>query len=638
MNHLGNRLITLAILSLGIAFAFPALAVNSGVTYQGRILKPDGTPLSGQFVQFKLQIRTPDGNDCLLYEETKPTIDMRQTSGAFSVTMNDGTGVRTNLLISDNGGAFTTLNVDRMFSNSGNFAFDPTTCTSGSTYTPNSSDGRNLLVLFKDETMPSFEEVPAQKINFVPFAFEAKQVAGYTPASLVRVADGTTLGNISPLSNADYTKLLDLISGTSATYQRSGYLGGGTIPLTSSLTTGQVLSWNGSNWAASTPGGAGSVGTSAIVDQAVTATKLAPAVAGTAGQLLSLDGSGNLIWSNAPNTSQWTTQAPGINYMGGNVGIGTTSPTSLLHVAGTGAFNNYLSVTSSDVNDFLVVGNDLSTAKRRAGLILYNYDGTGFGGTPEINLRQSRGTVTAQTATQANDVLGLLNFQANRGGVVTLPAQISAIATQTQTAVNNGGALAFSTTANGSATLNERMRVDASGYVGIGTTSPITDLQVSRSGQTNLIVDSPSGASNRFPAVTVRNWIDGGTTGQALLNLQNSRGNSTTSAPLNSGDSIGTLQFLGVFDTANTNYSGASMRSHTEQAWTTSNRGTNIRFNTTSLNSNTLSEKMRISADGNVGIGTTSPLTILDVQTNDISSSISAGRWVPSVRGRSTSK
>ena len=70
MNHLGNRLITLAILSLGIAFAFPALAVNSGVTYQGRILKPDGTPLSGQFVQFKLQIRTPDGNDCLLYEET----------------------------------------------------------------------------------------------------------------------------------------------------------------------------------------------------------------------------------------------------------------------------------------------------------------------------------------------------------------------------------------------------------------------------------------------------------------------------------------------------------------------------------------------------------------------------------------
>lgn len=344
-------LIALVILTSSLSHAS-----NSGVTYQGRILKPDGSALSGQFVQFKLQIRTPDANNCLLFEETKPTLDMRSSNGAFSVTMNDGTGVRTNLLISDNGGAATALNADRMFSNSGNFAFDPSTCTNGSTYLPNSSDGRNLVVLFKDETMPAFEEVPAQKINFVPFAFESKMVAGFTPASLVRVADGTTLGNIAPLSNAEYTKLLDLISGSSATYQRSGYLGGGTIPLTSSLTTGQVLSWNGTAWAATTPGGAGSVSTTSIADQAVTATKLSPA-AGSTGQLLSLDGSGNLVWSNAPNTSQWTTQAPGINYMGGSVGIGTTSPSSALDVAGILSLK-HIAPAGLGVNNILIANDN----------------------------------------------------------------------------------------------------------------------------------------------------------------------------------------------------------------------------------------------------------------------------------------
>lgn len=151
------------------------------------------------------------------------------------------------------------------------------------------------------------------------------------------------------------------------------------------------------------------------------------------------------------------------------------------------------------------------------------------------------------------------------------------------------------------------------GRVGIGTTSPLSEVHVSASGQTQVLIDSPSGATNRFPSLTVRNWIDGGTTGQALLNLQNSRGNSTTSAPLNSGDTLGLIQFLGIYDTANTNYGGAIIRSQTEQAWTGTNRGTNISFTTTSLNQSSRTEKMRISADGNVGIGTPTPSAKLEV-------------------------
>ena len=54
---------------------------NSGVTYHGRLLKPDGSPVISSVVQFRLQIRTPGTEDCLLYEEIQ-NLDL--SSSAFS--------------------------------------------------------------------------------------------------------------------------------------------------------------------------------------------------------------------------------------------------------------------------------------------------------------------------------------------------------------------------------------------------------------------------------------------------------------------------------------------------------------------------------------------------------------------------
>lgn len=66
---------------------------NSGITYHGRIVKPDGQPLQGMHVQFRLQIRTPGSENCLLYEEVQSK-DMRNSNGLFALTINDGTGTR----------------------------------------------------------------------------------------------------------------------------------------------------------------------------------------------------------------------------------------------------------------------------------------------------------------------------------------------------------------------------------------------------------------------------------------------------------------------------------------------------------------------------------------------------------------
>ncbi|RYZ76533.1 MAG: hypothetical protein EOP05_04725, partial [Proteobacteria bacterium] len=238
-------------------------STNAGVTYQGRILKPNGDPLEGASVQFRLQLRTPGSQNCLMFEETQLQ-DMRNSKGNFSLTINDGSGSRTDT---------TLLGLDKVFANKGSFTFDPATCSTGSTYTPNSDDGRKLVVYFKDETMSVWEPMPAQNINFVPYAFETKQIAGFGINSLLRFdLPAASLKNTSPLSEAEYDKLASLIAGTSTDYTRAGRLGNSVLP---TMGTGQVLGWTGSAWESVDTVPTNSVTTVKILDANVTGAKIA---------------------------------------------------------------------------------------------------------------------------------------------------------------------------------------------------------------------------------------------------------------------------------------------------------------------------------------------------------------------------
>ncbi len=52
--------------------------------------------------------------------------------------------------------------------------------------------------------------------------------------------------------------------------------------------------------------------------------------------------------------------------------------------------------------------------------------------------------------------------------------------------------------------------------------------------------------------------------------------------------------------------------------WNTTSNGTYMRFDTTSNGSTTKTEKMRVTGDGSVGIGTTAPTALFDVNSNGI--------------------
>ncbi|HRO68086.1 MAG TPA: hypothetical protein PL182_11015, partial [Pseudobdellovibrionaceae bacterium] len=106
-------LVGFLILSMaGLAFG------DAGVTYHGRLLNPNGSPVTSSSVQFLLQIRTPVPSNCLMYQETHVK-DLSQTNGVFSITINDGHAAQLNT---------EPFTLDRVFQNRGVFQFATGKC------------------------------------------------------------------------------------------------------------------------------------------------------------------------------------------------------------------------------------------------------------------------------------------------------------------------------------------------------------------------------------------------------------------------------------------------------------------------------------------------------------------------------
>lgn len=171
----------------------------------------------------------------------------------------------------------------------------------------------------------------------------------------------------------------------------------------------------------------------------------------------------------------------------GNVGVGTTAPGFTLDVQSTGPIVN--------IGRFIAA--------------------TNAGG---LNFRKSRGaTVGANTIVQSGDSLGGVYFQGANGTGYDDGASIIAEVDGTPGASSDmPGRLVFRTTADGSASTTERMRIDSSGRVGIQDT-PFSSAQFYVRSQTS------SRVTGRFyQAVS-------GDTGTPALNLDKFDNNSTTS-------------------------------------------------------------------------------------------------------------
>lgn len=150
---------------------------------------------------------------------------------------------------------------------------------------------------------------------------------------------------------------------------------------------------------------------------------------------------------------------------GTNVGIGNAAPTSPLQI---------YSATNATI---------LMQGDAAANLTIQRYSTNAT--QPSVVLFKSRGTLASPTAVATNDQMGSVVFQAYGG---TTTRSIGAIRGYVETYTsdtNISSYLWFGTAPAGGTTLTERMRIDSTGAVGIGTTanaSAILDAQSTTKG------------------------------------------------------------------------------------------------------------------------------------------------------------
>ncbi len=470
-----NSKYSFAFLVLGLVWQAQAV-VTSGISYHGRLLKSDGTAVASSAVQLQVQIRSSGNENCLLYSEIQ-TKDLSTTDGLFSLTLNDGSGVR-----NDSSG----LTMPQVLANQGTKTLPGGACAVGTTFTPTSADGRRMVVYFNDGSFSGWEPFPEEAINFAPLAIEAQQIAGYKATNLIR---GPVTSSVTELTAPQLAEFLNIINGTSAQYISSSSSSSVSIP---SYTTASPPSTPvaGSFWydstakqlkfydgtSTNTVGNTTTLPASAITSGTIATARLG---SGTANSTTYLRGDNT--WA-APPASQWTTTGSDVYYSAGNVGVGTTTPAFPLDV------NNTIRVSTSGGPGQLVVSSANNSANQAG--ILY--------------LDRARGTMAAKTFALSGDTLGtiiLSNHQQLTG------AQIHAAATENQSFTNGGTDLLFSTTATGTNTKTVKMVLNNSGNVGIGTTTPNSELDlngafsvrgmaapaVSPAGQGRIYFDSTTG-------------------------------------------------------------------------------------------------------------------------------------------------
>jgi hypothetical protein len=192
-----------------------------------------------------------------------------------------------------------------------------------------------------------------------------------------------------------------------------------------------------------------------------------------------------------------------------NDGSDGSSPTERLRLdsEGRASFSNGSIVTIGnstmggiagkvpDTDDFTlaVVG----TGFLDSSLTLQRFDNQASG--PSLLLGHSRnGTIGSSTILQDGDELGKIRFYADDGtNMDHHGGEIKVVIDGTPGANDIPSSMVFSTAADGGNSVSERMRIDSSGHVGIGT-APITDAELITSGGHGIDIESTALPRLRF--------------------------------------------------------------------------------------------------------------------------------------------
>ena len=181
----------------------------------------------------------------------------------------------------------------------------------------------------------------------------------------------------------------------------------------------------------------------------------------------------NINANGASATLNYSAGAGHIYSVGGSERARIDSSGRLLVGTSTSRGNNFSSGSGQDFQ-FQIEGTDYL---KSGASFTSNSASTTYG--PHVVFNRSRGTVIgSNTVVQNGDNMGSIGFQGNDGSAFVQSATIQAFVDGTPGAGDMPGRLVFSTTADGSASPTERMRITSSGLVGIGTSTPGSKLTI----------------------------------------------------------------------------------------------------------------------------------------------------------------
>jgi hypothetical protein len=273
---------------------------------------------------------------------------------------------------------------------------------------------------------------------------------------------------------------------------------------------------------------------------------------------------------------------------GGFVGLGTTTPITIFHTVNT------------------------STVAPR-GPLFAQFDNVG--GASQLTLRKAAGTPSAPVAISSGNPLGRVRFEGYDGTTYVEGAYAIVAATENWTSTAHGTYFALGSTPNGTTGDLERLRIDQSGNVGIGTMAPQQNLSVE--GAANV---DQANANNGAPAPGLS---FGSASGEAIASKRTTGGNeygldfytaSTARMSITNSGAVGigttapgsTLDVAGNIAVAagDTLRSSADFNNHILPYEVGTGR---MALRTGGV------DRLSILYTGNVGVGTTTPSYPLDV-------------------------
>jgi hypothetical protein len=270
---------------------------------------------------------------------------------------------------------------------------------------------------------------------------------------------------------------------------------------------------------------------------------------------------------------QWTQNGTDVYYTGGNVGIGTSTPTSTLDVLGNPIIVRRTSTmlprgTLSQFERFRFVGG-------KSDYIMTVQDGTA-----RVTQYWNASVGLASTYLVSDEAAGRIVFNPSGTNLFTI-------------------SYAPPGTAGNAVTWQEKLRLTDTGRLGLGTTTPDGFIHVKGVDGLPSFISSDTNSDLAVPdgqGLTIGHWNEG-----ALTFTERMRMTTAGYLGINDTDPEGYLHIDG------TSTGVPNIFSENSGVDLAASTGESLQFGHWDKTANAFTEQFRINSEGNVGIGTTSP-------------------------------